>query len=125
MMRWARDKAKATDVLRAQDTAHMLNLRLVEIFHRAPFLLTPTVAGQAAHGQPAGSDQRHAGPGWVAFTYPFNLTRSPAGTVCAGFASDGMPIGLQVVGPQHGDAAVLRLLALLEDILAIDAVCPI
>ena len=125
MLRWAKDKAKATDVLRAQDTAHRLNLRLVEILHRTPFLLTPTVAGQAAHGGDQGMVNGTPDPSWVAFTYPFNLTRSPAGTVCAGFTPDGMPVGLQVVGPQHGDAGVLRLLTLLEDTLAIDAVCPV
>jgi aspartyl-tRNA(Asn)/glutamyl-tRNA(Gln) amidotransferase subunit A len=52
------------------------------------------------------------------------MTRSPAGTVCAGLTSDGMPVGLQVVGPQHADVAVLRLLALLEDALAVDATAP-
>jgi len=36
-----------------------------------------------------------------------------------------MPVGLQVVGPQHGDVGVLRLLALLEDMLGVDAVCPV
>ena len=51
---------------------------------------------------------------WVANTYPFNLTRSPAGTVCAGLTADGMPVGLQVVGPQHGDLAVVRTMAFLE-----------
>ena len=50
------------------------------------------------------------------YTYPFNMTRSPAGTVCAGFTADGMPVGLQVIGPQHADVAVLRTLALLEDL---------
>jgi aspartyl-tRNA(Asn)/glutamyl-tRNA(Gln) amidotransferase subunit A len=53
------------------------------------------------------------------------MTRSPAGTVCAGFSTSGMPVGLQVVGPQHADVAVLRMLAVLEDALAIDAVAPI
>jgi Asp-tRNA(Asn)/Glu-tRNA(Gln) amidotransferase A subunit family amidase len=52
------------------------------------------------------------------------MTRSPAGTVCAGFTSDGMPVGLQVVGPQHADVAVLRLLTLLEDLLDLDPVAP-
>ena len=61
---------------------------------------------------------------WVAFTYPFNMTRSPAGTVCAGFTSDGMPVGLQVIGPQHADVAVLRAMALLEDALGVDTVPP-
>jgi Asp-tRNA(Asn)/Glu-tRNA(Gln) amidotransferase A subunit family amidase len=62
---------------------------------------------------------------WVLFTYPFNLTRSPAGTVCAGLTAAGMPVGLQVIGPQHADVAVLRLLTLLEDALGVDTLPPI
>jgi aspartyl-tRNA(Asn)/glutamyl-tRNA(Gln) amidotransferase subunit A len=52
------------------------------------------------------------------------MTRPPAGTVCAGFTTDGMPVGLQIVGPQHGDVVVLRLVALLEDALALDRTAP-
>jgi Asp-tRNA(Asn)/Glu-tRNA(Gln) amidotransferase A subunit family amidase len=113
------------EVLAAFDGCHDANLRLVELFHRVPVLLTPTVAGQPG---PAGGNGTVNGvetPMWVAFTYPFNMTRSPAGTVCAGFTTDGLPVGLQVVGPQHGDVVVLRTLALLEDILALDPVAPI
>ena len=40
---------------------------------------------------------------WSRLTQPFNMTRSPAGTVCAGFTANGLPIGLQVVGHQHAD----------------------
>ncbi|MCU1454783.1 MAG: putative amidase [Acidimicrobiales bacterium] len=124
MLRWISDRATATDVVRAQDVAHRLNLRLVDLFHQAPFLLTPTVAGQTPFVGEQGRIDGIEDVAWVAFTYPFNLTRSPAGTVCAGFTGDGMPVGLQVVGPQHGDAAVLRLLALLEDRLDLDPICP-
>ena len=52
------------------------------------------------------------------------MTRSPAGSVCAGFTADGMPVGLQIVGPQHGDVVVQRALALLEDALALDMLAP-
>ena len=45
---------------------------------------------------------------WTRLTQPFNMTRSPAGTVCAGFTASGLPIGLQVVGHQHSDVAVLQ-----------------
>jgi Asp-tRNA(Asn)/Glu-tRNA(Gln) amidotransferase A subunit family amidase len=113
------------EVFRALDACHALNVRLVELFHEVPVLLTPTVAGQTGPAGGDGSLDGEATPAWVTFTYPFNMTRSPAGTVCAGFTADGMPVGLQVVGPQHGDVVVLRLLAVLEDALALDTVAPL
>lgn len=50
-------------------------------------------------------------------TQPFNLTASPAGTVCAGFTGDGMPVGLQVVGHRLDDLGVLTSLQWLEQLL--------
>ncbi len=114
-----------SELLEAFDACHTTNLQLCEVFEQVPLLLTPTVAGFPG---PPGSDGTVNGyptPAWVAFSYPFNMTRSPAGTVCAGFGSNGIPIGLQVVGRQHDDVAVLQLLALLEDDLAFDQVAPI
>jgi aspartyl-tRNA(Asn)/glutamyl-tRNA(Gln) amidotransferase subunit A len=113
-----------TDVLRGIDAAHTRNLALVEVFHRASVLLCPTVAGQTAVLGGEGSINGVSTPNWIQLTYGFNLTRSPAGTVCVGFTADGMPIGIQVVGPQHGDVAVLRCLLLLEEALAVDTVPP-
>jgi Asp-tRNA(Asn)/Glu-tRNA(Gln) amidotransferase A subunit family amidase len=113
------------DVLGAVDACHTANVRLVELFHQVPLLLTPTVAGQVGAVGAQGTVDGEESPYWVAFTYPFNMTRSPAGTVCAGFTRDGLPVGLQVVGPQHADVAVLRALALLEDALAVDRLAPI
>lgn len=118
-------KARGVDVLAAHDACHEANLRLVGLFHQVPLLLTPTVAGQTGPIGGNGTIDGEETPAWVAFTYPFNMTRSPAGTVCAGFTSDGMPVGLQVVGPQHADVAVLRALAILEDALAVDALAPV
>ena len=57
-------------------------------------------------------------------TYPFNMTRSPAATVCVGLTSAGLPVGLQLVGPQHADLVVLRSAAALEAALGFDAVAP-
>ncbi len=124
MLDWARKTATPTTALESQDVAHELNLRLVDVFHQAPLLLTPTIAGQTPVGSGLGTIDGEESVSWVAFTYPFNLTRSPAGNVNAGFTADGMPVSLQVVGPQHADVAVLRLLALLEDELAVDTRCP-
>jgi aspartyl-tRNA(Asn)/glutamyl-tRNA(Gln) amidotransferase subunit A len=51
---------------------------------------------------------------WVRFTYPFNMTKNPAATVCAGLTGAGLPVGLQLVGPQHADLLVLRSAAAIE-----------
>ncbi|MDQ6669889.1 MAG: amidase family protein [Chloroflexota bacterium] len=52
----------------------------------------------------------------LAFTFPFNLTGQPAASVPCGFTSDGLPVGLQIVGRWHADALVLRAAAGFEAI---------
>jgi aspartyl-tRNA(Asn)/glutamyl-tRNA(Gln) amidotransferase subunit A len=115
----------AADVLRAIDAGHVLNHRLVELLHGGAVLLCPTVAGQTGPAGEPGTIDGEPSMGWVSFTYGFNMTGSPAGSVCAGHTSDGMPVGLQVVGPRFGDAVVLRVLAHLEDLLDVDTVAPL
>ena len=46
--------------------------------------------------------------GWTPFSYPFNLTQQPAVVVPCGLTRSGLPIAVQIVGPMHGDALVLR-----------------
>lgn len=104
-------------MVESEDACHRANLALVGVFAGVSVLLTPTMAGLpplsgqegVVNGEPTGN--------WVSYTYPFNMTRSPAGTVCAGLTDGGMPVGLQVVGPQHGDQVVLRTIAALEQAL--------
>jgi aspartyl-tRNA(Asn)/glutamyl-tRNA(Gln) amidotransferase subunit A len=73
-------------------------------------LVTPTVAVAAFDAKPAGHTPLTPASmlGWTPFTYPFNLTQQPACTVPCGLTSDGLPIGLQFVGPMFSDALVLR-----------------
>jgi Asp-tRNA(Asn)/Glu-tRNA(Gln) amidotransferase A subunit family amidase len=111
----------AVDFVKHRDTGHLLNCRLIEVLHAGSFLLTPTVAGQAGPPGGLGTIDGEDAVNWVQMTYPFNLSRSPAGTVPVGLSSDGMPIGLQVVGPQHADVGVLRFMAALEDLIDFSA----
>jgi amidase len=46
---------------------------------------------------------------WMRSAYLVSVTGSPALSVPAGFTPDGLPVGLQVVGPHRGDASVLRV----------------
>src|SRR5664280_2399261 len=105
----------ALDMVRAEDACHLLNLRLVDVFHDVRLLITPTMAAAPPPRSLGGSGMINgtADLNWVKLTYPFNMTRSPAATICAGLTSEGLPVGLQLIGPQHGDhaAAVVRALS--------------
>jgi len=112
-------------VVAAQDACHQLNHTLATLLHDVSFLLTPVVAARVPAPWHMGTIDGQPDPNWIRFTYPFNLTRSPAGTVCVGHTDDGVPVGLQVVGAQHADAAVLRVLAYLEEAVGVTGRAPV
>jgi aspartyl-tRNA(Asn)/glutamyl-tRNA(Gln) amidotransferase subunit A len=73
-------------------------------------LITPqlaTTAFEVNHEVPPNSDLKRWWE-WSPFTYPFNLTQQPAATVPCGFASNGLPVAMQVVGPRFSEQTVLR-----------------
>ncbi len=129
ILRMVIDGAAATsalDVVLAEDACHLLNLRLVDLFHDVRLLIAPTMAASPPPRSLGGSGMINGATdfNWVKLTYPFNMTRSPVATVCAGFTSAGLPVGLQLIGPQHGDLVVLRSAAALEEALGLDTVAP-
>ncbi len=105
----------AEQLLVVFDNYHRMNLRLVELFHSCRILVTPTCSALAPLADDMVSPVNGVNTAnWVQFTYPFNMTRSPAASVPVAMSSGGLPIGLQLVGPQHGDLVVLRTAAALE-----------
>ena len=95
--------------------AHLRRTQLAEHmrqFHeRYDLLLTPQMPVPAIEaGRVTPTDGRFGEDwiNWSPYTYPFNLTQQPAASVPCGFASDGLPVALQIVGPPRNDALVLR-----------------
>ncbi len=58
---------------------------------------------------------------WLAMAYAVTVVGHPALSLPVGLDNNGMPFGLQIVGPRGGDALVLRVAAALETLLAGDA----
>ncbi len=85
---------------------------------RFDLFLTPTVAvppfASGDFGPQEIAGEKVSRLGWMAFTYPFNLTGQPAASIPVGYTADGLPIGLQIVGRRHSDRAVLAASAAFE-----------
>jgi len=80
-------------------------------FHRKyDLLLTPAVSVTALEAKKPHEWELKLDTflGWTPFSYPFNLTQQPAAVVPCGLSGAGLPIALQIVGPMHADALVLR-----------------
>jgi len=53
--------------------------------------------------------------GWVPFTPMWNVTGQPAVSLPLGQSPDGLPVGVQLVGPPAGEELLLALAARLEE----------
>ncbi|MEV6635910.1 amidase [Actinoplanes sp. NPDC051470] len=98
------------DYLEATALRADLGVRMGRFHQSYDLLLTPTLPITAF---PKGRDVPHGWhsvdwTSWTPYTYPFNMTQQPAASVPCGFTSGGLPTGLQIVGPRHADALVLR-----------------
>lgn len=99
------------DYLAAQARRGDLLMTMLRFHARYDLLLTPQMpvpALGAGLEAPAGGAFGDEWVEWSPYTYPFNLTQQPAASVPCGFTSEGLPIGLQIVGAPRADALVLR-----------------
>lgn len=118
------EQLSAVDYLDHVQAGHRLNLQMIDTLRRGRVLLTPTIAGLPGPPGGVGTIDGESTDNWLRMTYPFNLTGSPAGTVPVGLDSRGVPIGLQIVGPQRGDMVVLRTMSVLAELFEFDAAPP-
>ena len=62
---------------------------------------------------------------WVGIAFAITLTSCPALSAPAGLTADGLPVGLQIVGPPRGEAQILAAAALLEQATGLAGRLPI
>jgi Asp-tRNA(Asn)/Glu-tRNA(Gln) amidotransferase A subunit family amidase len=115
----------ATDVARAQTLQTALYRRWQSFFQDWDVILTPSITISPRSWRelyPAEIDGRKTRTyfHWLALAYAVTLPGHPAVSLPVGLDRNGMPFGLQIVGPRGGDAFVLSLAAELEALLAGD-----
>jgi aspartyl-tRNA(Asn)/glutamyl-tRNA(Gln) amidotransferase subunit A len=95
---------RAEDYVQAMRVRRDLAIAMQQIFETIDLMMLPT-------GEPAGKLEPM--PHCSLFTDPsyttaFNVSGNPALSVCSGFAANGMPQSVQIVGRLFEDATVLR-----------------
>jgi amidase len=108
----------AADYVRAVDAIRMHSRRVVAFWDTHDVLVTPTLPRTAPRLNTLGAELSSAGDEYmefVSFTYPYNCTGQPAMSLPLGMDSEGLPIGVQLVGPPRGENVILGLAAQLEE----------
>jgi amidase len=100
----------ALDYAAAQATREAFRGQLAECFEEIDLLLCPPMFSHAApaavmNDMPGGL---RAFAQILRFTAPYNLAGTPTLTLCCGFASDGLPLALQLVGRPFEEELLLR-----------------
>jgi len=104
------DAISMDDYFKAGLARSRLAMSMREFHETYDLLFTPTMplpAFSLGSDTPIGQDGSKWDD-WSPFTFPFNLTGQPAATVPCGFTSDGLPVGLQIIGRNYDEATVLR-----------------
>ena len=103
---------------RALHRVDVLGRQMEDFFDTYDLLLTPTMPVPAFEigKRPTVIGGKEVDPQWgfIPFTYPINMTGQTASSVPCGFSSDGMPIGLHIIGPRRSEARVLQASAAFE-----------
>jgi len=108
------ERNSARDLFVAMNAMRGLRERVMELFQSIDYLLLPTVHIPPFEAElPAPGDL--FGP-W-ANTFLFNITGQPSSSVPCGVTSEGLPVGVQIVGQRFDDVGVLQLSQTVERII--------
>src|SRR5579864_3008770 len=108
----------AVDYVGAVDAVRMHSRAVVAFWDTHDVLVTPTLPQTAPPLNTLGAELATAGDEYmdfIGFTYPYNCTGQPAISLPLGVDSNGLPIGVQLVGHPRGEAVILGLAAQLEE----------
>ncbi|MGH7367934.1 MAG: amidase [Candidatus Rokuibacteriota bacterium] len=101
------------DYVKGQRARRLIRDEVDQVLGGVDVLIAPTVpiAATPVGAREADVDGRSQPirPSLIRYTRPFNASGHPAASVPCGFTSDGLPIGMQVVGRSFDEATVLRV----------------
>jgi aspartyl-tRNA(Asn)/glutamyl-tRNA(Gln) amidotransferase subunit A len=105
----------AAEWQRASDRRTVLFRAVQRLFERFDLIVTPTMTAPPKPLDAGGSIASEMYAEWAGYLYPFNLTGHPAMSVPCGFTAEGLPVGLQLIGPWFGEQRMIDVAMTLEN----------
>jgi len=108
------------DIKSAEIHRELIYSNICKHFKEYDILITPTLACPAFRLGISDAEEingKPVGPGaWMHYTYPFNMSGHPAASIPCGWSSEGLPIGMQIIGNRFDDLKVLQVSKAFEEI---------
>ncbi len=109
-----------TSLPRALAVRAQLYTTIYKVFKDYDILITPSTAIPAfelGSMYPSKINGNNVSPtAWMPFSFPFNLTGHPAASIPSGWSSNGLPIGMQIVGKRFDELTVLQVSKAFEEL---------
>jgi amidase len=106
------------DYYKAITNLRIHSRKVVAFWDTRDVLITPTLVQPPPRHGALGADPATAHDedlDWLPYTYPYNCTGQPAISLPLGMTRDGLPIGVQLVGPPRGEQVILDLALQLQE----------
>ena len=121
---------KASDVFEAERARWALSQRMTRFFETHDLLVCPSVSippfpVEQTYIDVIDGQKVESYIDWFAITFAVTMTACPVVSLPAGFTSEGLPVGMQIIGKPRGEAALLRAAHHLEMVLDIMPDLPI
>ena len=114
---WRAGGFTGADVMNGYTQVMLMREAAVRAVAPFDFLISPTSPIPPYEAElPCPGDDPHDALPHIAFTVAYNMSEQPAASLNWSYTSDGLPIGVQVVGQRFDDLGVLRMSRLLEQI---------
>jgi amidase len=112
-------KVTPLDFAKAEQTRHKLFLRFCDLFERFDLLLTPAspvkqYPVEQNFPTEINGKKLENYTDWIAGSFLITLMSLPAASVPAGKTSDGLPVGMQIVGARFEEPRILALAKLIQ-----------
>jgi amidase len=112
-------KVTPLDFAKAEQTRHKLFLRFRDLFERFDLLLTPAspvkqYPVEQNFPTEINGKKLENYTDWIAGSFLITLMSLPAASVPAGKTSDGLPVGMQIVGARFEEPRILALAKLIQ-----------